>query len=40
MQLSVHAPGVVWLWPLAAMVGATAWLWIVANPERERAVDG
>ena len=40
MQLSVHAPGVVWLWPLAAMAGATAWLWIVANPEREQAPNG
>jgi len=37
MQLTLHAPGVLWLWPLAAMVGTTAWLWIIANPEQERS---
>jgi len=35
MRLQVHAPGVVWVWPVAAALGALVYLWVLKEPETE-----
>jgi hypothetical protein len=31
-QLVLHAPGVAWVWPIAAVFGALLFLWVLAKP--------
>jgi hypothetical protein len=31
-QLRLHAPGVAWVWPIAAAFGALVYLWVLAKP--------
>jgi hypothetical protein len=35
MQLKLHAPGIAWVWPIAALMGALLQLWALAKPEQE-----
>ena len=32
MQLKLHASGMVWIWPVAAMLGALLQMWVLAKP--------
>ena len=32
-QLELHAPGVAWIWPVAAVLGALVELWILQMPD-------
>jgi hypothetical protein len=36
MQLKLHAPGMVWIWPIAAVLGALLQLWVLAKPEDDQ----
>jgi hypothetical protein len=36
MQLKLHAPGMVWIWPIAAVLGALLQLWVLAKPEEDQ----
>jgi len=36
MQLRLHAPGIAWVWPIAALMGALLQLWVLAKPERDQ----
>jgi hypothetical protein len=31
-QLRLHAPGVAWIWPIAAAFGALIYLWVLSKP--------
>jgi hypothetical protein len=33
MQLKLHATGMVWIWPISAVLGALLQLWVLAKPE-------
>jgi hypothetical protein len=35
MRLQIHAPGVLWVWPAAAALGALVYLWVLKTPENE-----
>jgi hypothetical protein len=35
-QLKLHAPGVAWIWPVAALLGALLELWILQTPDDDR----
>jgi hypothetical protein len=35
MQLKLHAPGMAWVWPIAALLGALLQLWVLAKPGDE-----
>jgi hypothetical protein len=35
MQLALHAPGMAWVWPLAAVFGAAVHLWVLKKPDPE-----
>jgi hypothetical protein len=35
MRLQVHAPGVLWVWPAAAALGALLYLWVLKDPESD-----
>ncbi|MCW2807242.1 MAG: family ATPase [Marmoricola sp.] len=35
MQLKLHAPGMAWVWPLAAVFGAAVHLWVLKKPDPE-----
>jgi len=37
MQLKLHAAGMVWIWPIAAVLGALLQLWVLAKPEDDQA---
>jgi hypothetical protein len=32
MQLKLHASGLVWIWPVAALLGALLQMWVLAKP--------
>ncbi len=32
MQLKLHASGMVWVWPVSAMLGALLQMWVLAKP--------
>jgi hypothetical protein len=36
MQLKLHAPGMVWIWPIAALLGALLQMWVLAKPRDEQ----
>jgi len=36
MQLKLHASGMVWIWPVAAMFGALLQMWVLAKPGDEQ----
>lgn len=35
VRLVLHAPGVVWLWPTAAALGALVWLYLASSPKTD-----
>jgi hypothetical protein len=35
MRLQIHAPGVLWVWPAAAALGALVYLWVLKTPEKQ-----
>lgn len=35
MQLDLHATGVAWIWPIAALLGALVQLWVLRKPDGE-----
>jgi hypothetical protein len=36
MQLKLHAPGIAWVWPIAALLGALLQMWVLAKPGNEQ----
>ena len=36
MQLKLHAPGIAWVWPIAAVLGALGDLWVLRKPGAEQ----
>ncbi len=39
-QLRLHAPGVAWVWPIAAAFGAMVYLWVLAKSDHEEGEPG
>ena len=37
MQLKLHAPGMVWVWPIAATLGAVLEMWVLEKPASDQA---
>lgn len=35
LELQVHAPGVLWVWPAAAALGALLYLWVLKSPDSD-----
>ena len=36
MQLKLHAPGMTWIWPVAATLGALLQMWVLSKPGDEQ----
>jgi hypothetical protein len=32
-QLKLHAPGMAWIWPIAAVLGALVYVWVLRKPD-------